>query len=103
MILLALYAVQVFSDHKSCTTRSGFEVTKSFEFAFQIGLIVLAVDGLNTNVVNIFLRFKVISQRDKIEPKETWTYTFLAFSNGFEWFLRFGILVVSLVQFLTNH
>ena len=63
--MLALYAVQVFSDHSHCTTRSGLEVTKSFEYAFFLGFGVLAVDGLNTNVINIFLRFKVISgQRD---------------------------------------
>ena len=41
------------------------EVTKSFEYAFFLGFGVLAVDGLNTNVINIFLRFKVIrGQRD---------------------------------------
>ena len=55
VLLLALYAIQVFSEHSQCKTQSGADVTKSFEFAFNLGFTILAFDGFNTNVLNIFL------------------------------------------------
>ena len=61
VLLLALYAIQVFSEHSQCKTQSGADVTKSFEFAFNLGFTILAIDGLNTNVLNIFLQFKAIT------------------------------------------
>ena len=84
-------------------TKSGIDVTKSFEFAFNLGFTVLAIDGLNSNVLNIFLQFKAISLRERENLNNTWTCKLLTFSGGLEWFLRFGILAVSLTQFLTNH
>ena len=41
-------------------TQSGVDVTESFEFAFNLGFAVLLVDGLNANVFNVVLHFKVI-------------------------------------------
>ena len=61
VLLLALYAIQVFSEHSQCKTQSGADVTKSFEFAFNLGFTILAIDGFNTNVLNIFFQFKAIT------------------------------------------
>ena len=77
VLLLGLYANQVFSEHNTCMTKSGIDVTKSFEFAFSLGFTVLAIDGFNTNVLNIFLQFKVITQRDNPTLKETFLYRML--------------------------
>ena len=103
VLLLALYAIQVFSEHSPCKTQSGADVTKSFEFAFNLGFTILAIDGLNTNVLNIFLQFKAITQRESADFKNCWAYKILTVSNCAEWILRFSILAVSLTQFLTNH
>ena len=77
-------------------TKSGIDVTKSFEFAFNLGFTVLAIDALNSNVFNIFLQFKTITQKDQLNLKNSWAYKLLSVSGGLEWLLRFGILAVSL-------
>ena len=103
VLLLGLYANHVFTEHNHCMTKNGIDVTKSFEFSFNLGFTLLAIDGFNTNILNIFLQFKVITQRDNPTLKETCLYKMLVASSVLEWLLRFSILAVSLIQFLTNH
>ena len=84
-------------------TQSGVDVTKSFEFAFNLGFTVLLIDGLNANVLSIVLHFKVIALRESADLRTSWAYKLLATSEGLDWLLRLIILAVSLAQFLTNH
>ena len=59
-LLLAFYVIQVFSyHHVECLNRAGLNVTDRFEFMFKSGLILLGADIVNTNMFNIYLRFKV--------------------------------------------
>ena len=49
--LLALYAVQVISDHQPCLNKESHDVTQDFKLAFSIGLCVLIADVINSNVI----------------------------------------------------
>ena len=40
-------------------TVKGHNVTDWFEFMFKSGLVLLGLDIVNTNMVNIYYRFKV--------------------------------------------
>ena len=42
-----------------CLTVKGHNVTDWFEFMFKSGLVLLGLDIVNTNMVNIYYRFKV--------------------------------------------
>ena len=59
-LLLAFYVIQVFSyHHVECLNRAGLNVTDRFEFMFKSGLVLLGADIVNTNMFNIYYRFKV--------------------------------------------
>ena len=34
MVLLAMYVIQVFTEHHSCTTQNGRDITKGYVLAF---------------------------------------------------------------------
>ena len=39
-LFLALYAVQTFSEHETCTVASGREVSQGFNMTFQLGFFM---------------------------------------------------------------
>jgi len=47
LILLSLYMVMVFTSHPACRTRSGYNGTDKFHYAFIGGFIILAADFAN--------------------------------------------------------
>ena len=59
VILLALYVVQVISEHFPCLTKESYNITDEFELAFYGGLTVVIADVINTNLVEIYYRFQV--------------------------------------------
>ena len=57
--LLALYIVQVFSEHETCLTKSSNNITDSFHLAFMLGFVVLLLDFINSGILIIYFRFRV--------------------------------------------
>ena len=53
-----------------------------------MGLIIIVVDAVNSNLTNIYFTFKVMFQEQpKPGEKRTWSQLFLTTSNVFEWVL----------------
>ena len=57
--IVAFYVVQVFTEHYPCLTQTSKNITIDYELAFQLGLIVNLIDGVNTSCVNMHFRFRV--------------------------------------------
>ena len=103
MAILSIYVMQVFTEHHHCATRSGRNITEKFEFAFQIGFSILVIDVINTNLINIYLRFMTHTNQSKtVDTNEVCALSLFVVSNTFEWILRFFTITVSLLQFLLN-
>ena len=51
IILLALYIVQASINHRDCTSDDGVNVTSKYQTSFVIGLNILALDFVNTNII----------------------------------------------------
>ena len=47
-ILLSLYALQVFNEHKPCTTKSGKNITVGFVYLFKVGFVLQIIDICNS-------------------------------------------------------
>ena len=62
--LLALYSVQVFTEHPECLDPTHhrhhkFNVTDTFDVAFLLGFVILLYDFINSNILVIVYRFKL--------------------------------------------
>lgn len=64
---------------------------------------MLVADAINTNVCNIYLKFRSSTYDLQQSKTPTITLRLLGISNVTEWALRFGTGAVSLLQFLLNH
>ena len=51
IILLALYIVQASINHPDCISTGGVNVTNKYQASFVTGLIILALDFVNTNII----------------------------------------------------
>ena len=54
-LLLSLYAIMVFNEHKPCTTKSGKNITTAFELLFKVGFTLQIIDSCNT-VLALYLK-----------------------------------------------
>ena len=54
-VVLSLYALQVFNDHKPCTTRSGKNITIGFEYLFKVGFVLQIIDSCSS-LLGLFVR-----------------------------------------------
>lgn len=76
VFMIALYAVQVFSRHEGCYSRSGFNITTRFEAAFKVGLCVFIAEMINTNICHIYCRMKVqVEERKCGMASKYWSET----------------------------
>lgn len=100
VILIALYVVQVISEHQPCLTQDGYNITQKFEMSFKAGLFVLLADVANTNVVEIYYRFQVQLEEQKFGVALAASQRLAATSTVTGWFLRVATLLVALFQFL---
>ena len=57
-MILALYIYQVYIDHNLCLSKSGVDIGDSFDFAFTTGLVVIAADMVNSDVLSVYFRAK---------------------------------------------
>ena len=100
VFLIAFYTVQVFSSHESCNTRTSRNITDRFEFAFQVGFAVHVADFLNTNLVGIYLRARMVEEEKHYGYSKDSTYGLMMVSAYAEWVLRISIIAVSCLQML---
>lgn len=56
MALLAVYSVVTFSAHEPCLTPTGSNISKGFEFAFKLGMLISAADFVNSAFFEFFIR-----------------------------------------------
>ena len=64
VLLLALYAIMVFNEHKPCTTKSGKNITTAFELLFRVGFTLQIIDSCNM-VLALYLRVSAyVNQKD---------------------------------------
>ena len=65
---------------------------------------MIVADTVNSNLINICLRFKAtVHEQPKPDRKRTWAQRLYSASNAIEWILRISILAISLMQLLINH
>ena len=58
VFIIALYVVQVFTHHEICLAKSEQNFTILIEFGFKIGLAVVVVEFVNTNLIGIYLKYR---------------------------------------------
>ena len=58
-LLLALYSVMVFTEHKACLTKSSRNITDGFIRSFRMGMVMVAVEFVNSSVVVYYCRHRV--------------------------------------------
>ena len=63
--MIGMYTVMAFTEHQGCYTRSGFNITTRFELAFKVGLFVLILEVINSNILGIYFRAKAQREEDK--------------------------------------
>ena len=56
VFLLSLYSIQMYIEHKPCTSSSGENITSDFKFAFGFGLFSLIAEVVNTQILAIYFR-----------------------------------------------
>ena len=96
-MLIALYVVQFFASHQPCLTRSGHNITNNFVNAYGVGLILVSIDALISNVVGVYLRFKVQYEERTFGLVTTSTRRLTLSCTYMEWVLRASILSVSMI------
>ena len=57
-LLFVLYVVQVFSKHHPCLMKTGENITRRYQIMFAVGLALLGAEMINTNICNIYYRYK---------------------------------------------
>ena len=63
-MILALYIYQVYIDHNLCLSKSGVDIGDSFDFAFTTGLVVIAADLVNSDVLSVYFKAKTRCEID---------------------------------------
>ena len=53
VMLIALYAVQVYSPHQTCIV-NGKNITQHFDLAFRLGFGIAIADFFNLNIFSLF-------------------------------------------------
>ena len=54
-VVLSLYALQVFNDHKPCTTRSGKNITIGFAYLYKVGFVLQIIDSCSS-LIGLFVK-----------------------------------------------
>ena len=97
MLLIALYSVQTFTKHEDCYTQSGINIVHDITLAFRIGLIVIVVDTIHSNIISVYIRYGkdrlLKSQQTNMES------SFALYSGIIEWAIKGAILVVASLQY----
>ena len=57
VLLIALYSVQTFTKHEDCYTQSGVNILHDITLAFRVGLIVIVVDTIHSNIISVYVRY----------------------------------------------
>ena len=90
-LLISLYVVgvvQVFSQHAECYTHTGINLLFDIELMYQVGLFVLIIDTVNSNIISVYLRYTASDKIRAMFPYEV-----------FEWIIRVVTLGVTAVQY----
>ena len=103
VMLIALYVVQTFTSHQPCLTRHGHNITNGFVNAYGVGLTVIIVDTLNSNVMGIYFRHRVQNEESTFGLVTATTRNLTMTCTYIEWLLRGVILFISLGQSLLLH
>ena len=85
-LLISLYVVQVFTEHVDCFTPIGINILYDIKLSYQVGLFVLIVDTVNSNIISVYLRYKA---SERLRAKFS--------SEVFEWIIRIVTLGVTAV------
>ena len=85
-LLISLYVVQVFTEHVDCFTPIGINILYDIKLSYQVGLFVLIVDTVNSNIISVYLRYKA---SERLRAKFS--------SEVFEWIIRIVTLGVTVV------
>ena len=97
VLLIALYSVQTFTKHEDCYTQSGINILHDITLAFRIGLIVIVVDTIHSNIISVYIRYG----KDSL-LQGRWTNmesSFALYSGIIEWAIKGTILVVAALQY----
>jgi len=73
MALLALYMVQVFSEHTPCLNKASDNFADVFRTAFILGFAVLVGDFINSAVLTIYFRFQTQKEIRNFGKASPWT------------------------------
>ena len=101
-MLLPFYVVQVALVHPPCTTHTGHNVSKSYDYSFKLGLVILVIDVVNTHANGLYL-----FHADKMEsrmPNGNWsmTHKLLNYTGYIEFIMWGATIVVSIKQAVLN-
>jgi len=99
-LLLAFYVVQAFTLHSPCTVSSGKNITEHYELAFQLGMFIHILDGVNTSCINMYYRFRIHFEETHFGVASKVASHGVLISTYFEWLGRAGIIGVSIFQLM---
>ena len=80
----------------------GVNVTGRFQFMFISGLCLLAADMVNTNLINIYYRFKVQAEEREFGMVTEKTRKMHLASLFSEWGFRGGTILITLAQLIVR-
>ena len=83
-LLISLYVVPFGSDHAHCLTSIGIDIFHDIRLLYQVGLFVLIIDTVNSNIISIYLRYTASEKLKAMFPYEV-----------YEWIIRVVTLCVS--------
>ena len=98
VMLIALYAVQVYSPHQTCIV-NGKNITHHFDLAFRLGFAILIADFFNLNVVSLLTPSadQDLGHSSSFNERQTVAITR---SVVLDWLIKGLTLVVSGLQYL---
>ena len=93
VMLMSLYAVQVYSPHQTCIV-NGKNITQHFDLAFRLGFAILFADFFNLNVISLFSNNSDDSARysSGFSQKSSASVTK---SVAFDWLIKVLTLLIS--------
>ena len=98
VLLIILYAVQMYYPHKSCIV-NGNDITEKFDLAFMLGFAIHIADFFNLNIVSLTIPNNGKDQVSNSGFNEDQKRSIMT-SVVLDWFIKVLTVIVSCLQYL---
>ena len=98
VMLIALYAVQVYSPHQTCIV-NGKNITQHFDLAFRLGFGIVIADFFNLNIFSLFTSNQNEESHESYGFKKKRNST-IGINVSLDWLIKGLTLAISCLQYL---